>query len=70
MCEITGIDMTISGNGFLGLLGLIFVTLKLTGMIDWSWWIVLSPFALNLLLVAFQIWLAVFILRKRNRSGK
>lgn len=31
------------GVGFLGLLTLIFITLKLTGFIDWSWWWVLSP---------------------------
>ncbi|WP_339060069.1 hypothetical protein [Tepidibacillus marianensis] len=30
------------GVGFLGLLTLIFITLKLTGVIDWSWWWVLS----------------------------
>lgn len=28
----------------LGLLGLIFITLKLTGHIAWSWWWVLAPF--------------------------
>lgn len=27
-----------------GLLGLIFITLKLTHYIDWSWWWVLAPF--------------------------
>jgi len=31
------------GVGFLGLLALIFITLKLTGVIGWSWWWVLSP---------------------------
>lgn len=29
--------------GFLGLLTLIFIVLKLTHMIDWSWWLVLLP---------------------------
>lgn len=29
--------------GFLGLLTLLFVALKLTGHIGWSWWWVLSP---------------------------
>lgn len=29
--------------GFFGSLGLIFVVLKLTGNIDWSWWLVLLP---------------------------
>lgn len=32
-----------SGIGFVGLLTIVFVTLKLTGYIDWSWWWVLSP---------------------------
>ncbi len=32
------------GPGVGGLLGVLFVTLKLTGQIDWSWFWVLSPF--------------------------
>lgn len=31
------------GIGFAGLLTIVFITLKLTGTIDWSWWWVLSP---------------------------
>lgn len=31
------------GIGFLPLLTLIFITLKLTGYITWSWWLVLLP---------------------------
>lgn len=30
-------------KNFLPILTLIFITLKLTGYIDWSWWWVLSP---------------------------
>lgn len=33
-----------SGIGTLGLLGVVFVTLKLTGYINWSWWYVTLPF--------------------------
>lgn len=33
-----------SGIGVLGLLGVLFVGLKLTGHIDWSWWWVTAPF--------------------------
>lgn len=29
--------------GFTGILALIFITLKLTNFIDWSWWLVLLP---------------------------
>lgn len=36
---------------FLGLLGLIFIVLKLVGVIAWSWWIVLPPVLFYLLLV-------------------
>lgn len=32
-----------SGIGFLGLLTVVFITLKLLGKIAWSWWWVLSP---------------------------
>jgi hypothetical protein len=32
-----------SGIGFSGLLTVVFITLKLTHIIDWSWWWVLSP---------------------------
>lgn len=44
------------GIGFLGALALIFITLKLTGYIDWSWWWVLSPLWIPLAaFVAFLI---------------
>lgn len=46
------------GVGFLGLLTILFIGLKLTGHIDWSWWWVLSPIWLS---VGFAIALvAVF----------
>ena len=53
-----------SGVGVLGLLGVLFVALKLTGFIDWSWWWVTAPFwgaaVLALLIisiiVAFAMW--------------
>ena len=31
------------GIGFLGLLTLLFIALKLTGYITWSWWWILFP---------------------------
>jgi hypothetical protein len=41
------------GIGFVGVLTIAFIVLKLTSVIDWSWWWVLSPlwisFALGLL---------------------
>lgn len=32
------------GIGVFGLLGVVFVTLKLCGVITWSWWWVTAPF--------------------------
>lgn len=43
------------GIGFLGLLALIFITLKLIGIIAWSWFWVLSPIILPLILVVGTI---------------
>ena len=42
---------TTGGVGFFGLLGIVFIVLKLTGFIDWEWWIVLSPIWGSVLLV-------------------
>ena len=40
------------GIGFVGLLTILFIGLKLTGFITWSWWWVLSPILIGLGLVA------------------
>lgn len=40
------------GVGFLGLLALLFIALKLTGVIAWSWWWVLAPLWVPLVVVA------------------
>lgn len=39
------------GIGFAGLLTIAFIVLKLTGVIDWSWWWVLSPIWISALLL-------------------
>lgn len=39
------------GINISGLLGIVFITLKLIGVIDWSWLWVLSPFWIPILLV-------------------
>jgi hypothetical protein len=46
-----------SGIGVTGLLGVVFVTLKLTGFINWSWWWVTLPFwgGLAILLIVLGI---------------
>lgn len=37
------IESNSGGIGFLGLLAIVLITLKLLGKIDWSWWWVLVP---------------------------
>lgn len=55
-----------SGLSFAGLLTIVFITLKLTGVINWSWWLVLLPFygpILGVILV-FGIIILLSMLRK------
>lgn len=40
------------GLGFTGALTIVFIVLKLTGVIGWSWWWVLSPIWISTILVA------------------
>ena len=42
---------TSSGVGFCQALALVFIGLKLAGLIDWSWWLVLSPILIPLAIV-------------------
>lgn len=68
-----------SGIGFAGMLTILFIGLKLTHYIDWSWWWVLTPlwgsFALMLAFLTLFGVFSIFILllnklfanRKRNR---
>lgn len=45
------------GIGFTGLLAIAFIVLKLTHVIDWSWWWVLSP-----IWISFVIFTVVVII--------
>jgi hypothetical protein len=52
------------GLGFFGLLAILFIGLKLTNNIDWSWWWVLSPLwiPISLLVVLGGIAVVCFII--------
>jgi hypothetical protein len=54
-------EVKTGGIGFFGLLAIVFITLKLTGYIAWSWWWVLSPLWLPISVV-ISIALLVFII--------
>ena len=55
---------------FLWILALIFITLKLTGYIAWSWWWVLAPLwaGLAFVLVVVVPIMAIFFMVKTNRE--
>ncbi len=50
------------GIGFGGLLTVLFIGLKLTGYIAWSWWWVLSPIWIGFALVAVIALVALAII--------
>lgn len=58
------------GIGILGLLGVLFVGLKLAGIITWSWWYVTLPFwggialVLSIFLVVSVFMLLTYLFQK------
>ena len=56
-----------SGTGFLGMLCLLFIALKLMGYINWSWLWVLSPIWISLTLMAL-IAVVVVLVEYYNRK--
>lgn len=49
------------GIGFLGALTLLFIALKLTEVIDWSWWWVLSPMWIPIVTIAGAVALVFLV---------
>lgn len=54
------------GIGFCGLLAIVFITLKLTSVIAWSWWWVLSPLWIPLAIVLILCAIAGIIAMARK----
>lgn len=50
-----------NGLGIGSVLALIFITLKLCGVITWSWWWVLSPFWIGFAIIAAVFLVAIII---------
>lgn len=48
-----------AGMGLGGILLVVFIVLKLTNLIDWSWWWVLSPMWIGLLMIVVVVFLVV-----------
>lgn len=56
------------GTNIVGLLGVLFVGLKLTGYIDWSWWFVLMPFYIPLILCSLVFVGVIAVLAMTNKK--
>lgn len=54
---------TSGGIGFFGLLTIVFIVLKLTKVINWSWWWVLSPIWIWIVLIII-IFIIILIMQK------
>lgn len=50
------------GIGFCGLLTILFIGLKLTGYINWSWFWVLSPLILPMIVMLIIMFLGLIII--------
>lgn len=63
-----------SGLGLCGVLTIVFVVLKLVGVIDWSWLWVLSPLWINAGIIIILTVIVIIIdsksKNKHSRSGK
>ena len=54
------------GISFCGLLAVVFITLKLCKVIDWSWWWVLGPLWIPVVIVALLVlvWLGHYFTKE------
>lgn len=56
-----------SGIGFTGLLTILFIGLKLTGHIDWSWLWVLSPLWISASIIIFILGILLVMVLKTSK---
>lgn len=61
-------DNSSSGIGMPAILFLIFLVLKLTGYIDWSWWWVTAPMWAGVILVLIVVILVAIAKASDNRK--
>jgi len=61
---MSNISTSSSGIGFTRLLTIVFITLKLLGTINWSWWWVLSPMLIStsiILIILMVLGIIIFL---------
>ena len=56
------------GIGFMGMLAIVFIALKLMKVITWSWWWVLAPLWVPLLMFMCMVVILSFLESKQNKN--
>ena len=59
-----------AGIGVLGLLQVAFIVLKVTGIIDWSWWKVFIPTYISIALIVIGLVILVILAAWENKKDK
>lgn len=62
-------DTKTGGIGFTGLLTIVFIILKLCGIITWSWWWVLSPLWMAMIFWVILVVIVLLIGGRKNGRG-
>jgi len=57
----TNVSSSSGGIGFVGVLTIVFIILKLLNKIDWSWWWVLSPMWISAIVGIFVILIIIIV---------
>jgi hypothetical protein len=57
----------VGGVGFIGFLTLIFITLKLLGVIDWHWVWVLAPIWINIAVILLIVLIVLIVAMVRHK---
>jgi len=58
-------EKSFGGIGFLGLLTIAFIVLKLAHVINWPWWLVVSPLIFGLVISIFILLIVVIVLNRK-----
>ena len=58
------------GIGFVGVLQITFVVLKLCKVIDWSWWWVLSPIWISTALTILVVLIGIIVVYVRDKRWR
>lgn len=59
-----------SGIGILGVLQIVFLVLKLTGLITWSWTVVLIPLWINLVMLVIFLIVTIIVVKNNFKTKR